>query len=148
MKVILIEDLKGLGKIGDVVEVKDGYARNFLFPKNLALPATEENIKNVKRKMQEIQRKLEMEKLTIEELDKKLRELQLTISKKGGERDTIFGSVTVADIWDALSKSGFKIEKKKIHLKEPIKRVGIYTIPIKLHPSLTSEVKIEVVKGE
>lgn len=148
MKVILIEDLQTLGKIGDVVDVKDGYARNFLFPKKLALPATEENIKNVKRKMHEMQRKLEMEKLTIEELDKKLRELQLTIPKKSGEKDTIFGSVTVTDIWDALSKAGFEIDKKKIHLKEPIKRLGIYTIPIKLHPSLTSEVKIEVVKKE
>lgn len=148
MKVILIENLKNLGKIGDVVDVKDGYARNFLFPKKLALPATDENIKNVKRKMHEMSRKLEMERLTIEELDRKLKELQLRIPKKSGEKDTIFGSVTVADIWDALSKAGFEIDKKKIHLKEPIKRLGIYTIPVKLHPSLTSEVKIEVVKGE
>jgi large subunit ribosomal protein L9 len=148
MKVILIENLQNLGKIGDILDVKDGYARNFLFPNKLALPATEENIKGLKRKMQEIQRKIEIEKLTIEELDRKLRGLNLTIPKKCGEKDTIFGSVTVADIWEALSKAGFEIDKKKIQLKEPIKRLGIYNIPIKLHPSLTSEIKIEVVKEE
>ncbi len=148
MKVILIENLKNLGKIGDIVDVKDGYARNFLFPKKLALPATEENIRSVKREIQEMQRKFEIEKLTVEELDRRLRELQLTIPKKCGEKDTIFGSVTVTDIWEALSKAGFEIDKKKIHLHEPIKKLGIYTVPIKLHPSVTSEIKIEVVKGE
>ncbi len=148
MKVILIENFQNLGKIGDIVDVKDGYARNFLFPKKIALPATEENIKGLKRKMQEMQRKMEIEKLTIEELDRKLRALNLTIPKKCGEKDTIFGSVTVADIEEALSKAGFGIDKKKIQLKEPIKRLGIYTIPIRLHPSVISEIKIEVVKEE
>jgi len=148
MKVILIENLKDLGKIGDVVDVKDGYARNYLFPKKIALPATEENIKRVKKRMEEIQRRIEIEKMTLEELDRRLRELNLKIPKKCGEKDIIFGSVTVTDIWEALSKAGFEIEKKKIVLKEPIKRLGIYTIPIKLHPSVTSELKVEVVKEE
>jgi large subunit ribosomal protein L9 len=148
MKVILIENLKDLGKIGDVVDVKDGYARNYLFPKKIALPATEENIKRVKKRMEEIQRRIEIEKMTLEELDKRLRELNLKIPKKCGEKDIIFGSVTATDIWEALSKAGFEIEKKKIVLKEPIKRLGIYTIPIKLHPSVTSELKVEVVKEE
>lgn len=148
MKVILIENLENLGRIGDIVDVKDGYARNFLFPKKIALPATEENIKKVKKRMEEAQRKLEIEKLSLEELDRKLRELHILIPKKGGEKDTIFGSVTVSDIWEALSKAGFEIDKKKIHLKEPIKRLGIYTVPIKLNPTITSEVKVEVVKEE
>lgn len=148
MKVILTENLQNLGKIGDIVDVKDGYARNFLFPKKIALPATEENINGLKRKMQEMQRKIELEKLTIEELDRKLRSLKLTIPKKCGERDTIFGSVTVADIWEALSKAGFEIDKKKIQLKELIKRLGIYTVSVRIHPSVTSEIKIEVVKEE
>lgn len=148
MKVILIENLDNLGKIGDIVDVKDGYARNFLFPKKIALPATEENIKKVKKRMEEIQRKIEIEKLSIEELDRKLREIHLIIPKKGGEKDTIFGSVTVSDIWEALSRAGIEIDKKKIHLKEPIKKLGIYTVPIKLHPSITSEIKVEVVKEE
>jgi large subunit ribosomal protein L9 len=148
MKVILIENLKDLGKIGDVVDVKDGYARNYLFPKKIALPATEENIKRVKKRMEEIQRRIEIEKMTLEELDKRLRELNLKIPKKCGEKDIIFGSVTATDIWEALSRAGFEIEKKKIVLKEPIKRLGIYTIPIKLHPSVTSELKVEVVKEE
>jgi len=148
MKVILIENLKDLGKIGDVVDVKDGYARNYLFPKKIALPATEENIKRVKKRMEEIQRRIEIEKMTLEELDRRLRELNLKIPKKCGEKDIIFGSVTATDIWEALSRAGFEIEKKKIVLKEPIKRLGIYTIPIKLHPSVTSELKVEVVKEE
>ncbi len=148
MKVILIENVQSLGKIGDIADVKDGYARNFLLPKKLALPATEENVKRVQKKIQEMQRKIEIEKMTAEELDRKLRGLLLTIPKKCGEKDTIFGSVTVADILEALSKVGLEIEKKKIQLSEPIKKLGIYTIPIKLNPSLTSEIKIEVVKGE
>lgn len=148
MKVILIENLKNLGRIGDIVDVKDGYARNFLFPKKIALPATEENIRDLKRKMQEVQRKIEMEKLTVEELDRKLRSLKLTIPKKCGEKDTIFGSVTVADIWEALLKAGFEIDKKKIQLKELIKKLGIYTVPVRIHPSVSSEIRIEVVKEE
>ncbi len=148
MKVILTENLENLGKVGQIVEVKDGYARNFLFPKKLALPATEENLRNLKKKIEEIEKKIQMEKLSIEELDKKLRELYITIPKKCGEKDIIFGSVTASDISEALSKLGLEIEKKKIMLKEPIKRLGVYNVPVKIHPLVTSELKIEVVREE
>ncbi|MGQ9617608.1 MAG: 50S ribosomal protein L9 [Candidatus Aminicenantia bacterium] len=148
MKVILIENIENIGKIGDIIDVKDGYARNYLFPKKIALLATEENMKFIKKRMQEVEIKIQIEKLNIEELDRRLRELQITIKKKCGEKDVIFGSVTATDIWKALSKAGYELDKKKIHLEEPIKRLGIYTVPIKIHPSVTSEVKVEVVREE
>ncbi len=148
MKVILTDNLENLGKVGQIVEVKDGYARNYLFPKKLALPATEDNLRNLKKKIEEIEKKIQVEKLNIEEIDKKLRELYITIPKKCGEKDIIFGSVTASDISEALSKLGFEIEKKKIMLKEPIKRLGVYNVPVKIHPLVISELKVEVVKEE
>lgn len=146
MKVILIEDVEKLGSMGDIVQVKDGHARNFLFPKNLAKAATDSNLKMV----EEIKRKkalaLEKKKKEAEDLKEKLSLASCTISVEAGDDDKIFGSVTGQDIAQAFEQEGFSIDRRKVILEEPIKKLGVYHIAIKLHPEVTCEAKVWVVK--
>lgn len=134
MKVILIEDVKNLGSIGDTVDVKDGYARNFLFPKNLAKIAIKSNLKIIedikKKKIQAAVR----EKKEAEAIKEKLSMISCTITVEAGEDDKLFGSVTSQDISLAFEEEGLLIDKRKILLEEPIKRLGVYHVPVKLHP--------------
>jgi len=146
MEVILIEDIPSLGKRGKIVKVADGYARNYLIPRNLALPATKQNIQKIQEQQKIIKIKEIKEKSDAEELAKQLAALSLTISKKAGENDLLFGTVTNADIEAELTKLGYEIDKRKIILEEPIKRLGIYEIPIKLHKDVSAVVKVWVVK--
>lgn len=146
MKVILFKDLEKLGKSGDVVEVKPGYGRNYLFPRNLAGKCTPAAFANLKRKKEAEDKEREKQKQKAEELSKKLSELSLTISCKAKEDEELFGSVTPQMIADALEEEGFSIAKEKIVLEEPIKKLGIYKIKINLFPEVESQVKVWIVK--
>ncbi|NLJ57558.1 MAG: 50S ribosomal protein L9 [Tissierellia bacterium] len=145
MKVILLKDVKNVGKKGDVINAKDGYARNFLFPKNLAIEATEANLRKL-----ELERKLkeEKEKEILEEakvLEKKLLEKTVVIKSKSGENGKLFGTITTKEIADQLEEeSGISIDKKKFELAEPIKSLGEYYVNIKLHSEVSAKLKVVV----
>ncbi len=146
MKVILRQDVDKLGSAGDVVTVKDGYARNYLIPKQLAYPATPSNLRRFEEEKKRLLMQSEREKRQAEILAKELEKASCTISVAVGEEDKLFGSVTSQDIAEALQEKGIEIDKRKIQLEEPIKALGIYTVPVKLHPEVTANVKVWVVK--
>jgi large subunit ribosomal protein L9 len=146
MKVILIEDVKNVGTMGDIIDIKDGFARNFLFPKNLAKIASGSNLKivdSIKKKKLVVAAK---EKKEAEKIMAKMAALSCTIPMEAGEDDKLFGSVTNQDISQAFELEGLNVEKRKIILEEPIKKLGVYNIAVKLHPEVTAEVKVWVVK--
>ncbi len=146
MKVILKESVSQLGERGDVVDVADGYARNYLLPKRLALSATLNNMKLLERerKIEETHRLKRKE--GAEEMVARLQKISLTIRKKAGEQDMLFGSVTPSEIADALKQEGLEIDRRKIILEEPIKRLGVYSVKLKLYAEVIGEVKVWVVK--
>ena len=146
MKILLREDYKGLGDAGEVVKVKDGFARNFLIPKGIAFIATEQNKKRYENDLKQQSWKQERDKIQAEELSKTLENVSCTISVQVGEEDKLFGSVTSQNIADSLEEQGHKIDKRKILLEEPIKALGIYSVPIKLHSEVEASVKVWVVK--
>ena len=146
MKVILNTDIDKLGKLGDIVEVKPGYARNYLFPRDMALNLNEHNMQLMEIKKKKVQKKLELEKLTAIEQKQKIEEITITFEKKAGETDTLFGSVTPAEIEEKLQEQGLTIERRKLHLEEPIKRLGSYSCTVKLFDDVEAEFKIEVLK--
>ena len=146
MKVILIEDVEKLGAMGNIIEVNGGYARNFLFPRKLAKPATDSTLKIVEEVKKRKLAKLVKEKRSAEELKEKLSMVSCTIPVEAGEDDKLFGSVTAQDIAHAFELEGFSIEKKQIVLEEPIKSLGVYNVSVKLHPEVVGAVKVWVVK--
>lgn len=146
MKVILNEYIESLGRVGDIIDVKPGYARNYLFPRKLALPPTKHNMEIMKYKKVKAEKQLEIEKMSAREQKTKLEELTLVIEKKAGETDTLFGSVTPAEIQEKLEEMGVSIEKKRFHLDEPIKKLGIHVCKIRLIEDIVAEVKIEVLR--
>lgn len=145
MQVILKANVKDLGHIGDVVNVKDGYARNFLIPRGLAVEANPKNIKALEHEKRKIHELAKKAKASAEELAARVSGTTVTIKAKAGEMDKLFGSVTAMDIADALKKEGIDIDKKKIVMDEPIKRLGSYTVNVKLHPDVTARLNVEVV---
>lgn len=145
MKVILKEDVKSLGKAGDVVNVSGGYAKNFLMPKKLAVEALTENIKALEHQRRIIQEKAKKIKNVSKNLSDRISSLTLSIKARTGEEEKLFGSITSMDIADALKNEGVEIDRKKILLEEPIKRLGSYTVAIKLHPEITSQLNITVI---
>lgn len=146
MKVVLREDVGRLGRRGDVVEVSPGYARNFLLPKKIALQAEQADLNAIKRAAErQIKKKAEEEK-GVEELAKSLKDISLTITMKAGEDDKLYGSVGEDVIAAGLKKEGIDIDKSKIALKEPIKLLGVYNVPLKLSPNVSVSVKVWVVK--
>jgi large subunit ribosomal protein L9 len=145
MQVILKENVKDLGHIGDVVSVKDGYARNFLIPKGLAVEANPKNIKALEHEKRKIHELAKKAKASAEELSVRVSGTTITIKAKAGEDDKLFGSVTAMDIADALKKEGMDIDKKKIMLDEPIKRLGSYTVNVKIHSDVTAQLNVQVV---
>jgi len=147
VKVILTEDVAGLGKLGDLVQVKDGYARNYLIPKKLALPANPQNVKVLEHQKNLIRQKQNRIKSEAEKLAEKIEKMSCTIAKPTGEEDKLFGAVTSIDIEESLREEGIIIDRKKILLEEPIKSLGIYKVPIKLHPEVTANLKVWVVKS-
>ncbi|MGB9668553.1 MAG: 50S ribosomal protein L9 [Thermosulfidibacteraceae bacterium] len=148
MKVILIKNIEDVGKAGDVLNVSDGYARNFLFPRKLAIPATEENLKALEKQKKTIMERAEKEKKKYEEILRKIENTEIKITKKAGKEGKLFGSVTNKDIEEALRSKGIDISRKYIILDEPIKSVGAYRIKLKLPYSLEGEIKVEVVGEE
>lgn len=146
MQVILLKDIDALGKEGDTVKVKDGYARNYLIARKLALRATPVAVKAVELRRKKFTREKEREKAEKEELAKKLSQLSLTIPIESGVNDALFGSVTPDLIAHALREEGFTIDKRSITLKEPIKKLGIYSAEAKLHPEVKADLRIWVVK--
>lgn len=149
MKVILLEDVPNLGKTGDMVNVKDGYARNYLIPRKLGIAATPKNLKAFEHQKRLAQSKIRKNKSDAQRLAERLESISLTIPQKVGEEDKLFGAVTSMTIAQFLKEQeGIEIDKRKIELAEPIKRLGIYTVPIKLHPEITANLRVWVVKEE
>jgi large subunit ribosomal protein L9 len=148
MKVILKENIDSLGKKGDIVNIAPGYGRNYLIPKKLALKVTATNMRMIEKEQAALRKGLEKDMASFQSLVQQLNEVTLTFIRKAGDRDAIFGSVSLADIKEALDKLNFNIEKKKILLDDPIKKLGNFTIPIKVFQDERAEVKIEVIKEE
>ena len=146
MKVILRKNFDQLGKVGDVVSVKDGYARNYLIPRWIAYQATAGNIRSLDEEKKQILKREAKELETAQTLANELEKVSVTIPVKVGEEDKIFGYVTTQMIADALHEKGFELDKRKIEITEQIKALGIYTISVKLHPSVTAAVKTWVVR--
>jgi len=145
MKVILKEDIKSLGRAGEIVNVSEGYARNYLIPKGLALVADEKNIKAFETQKKKIIEKIEKEKEEAILFAERLRTLLLTIKAKAGEEGKLFGSITTMDISEALRKEGIELDRKRIQLPEPIKRTGEYRIPVRLSHNITSEFTVRII---
>jgi len=148
MEIILREDIEKLGTRGQVVRVAAGYARNFLLPKRLAVAATESNKKIVEQERQAHLRRETKLKGEAEDLSKMLSGVNVTIAQKAGGNEQLFGSVTVKDIADALEKQNFTIDRRKIQLAEPIKQLGTFTVPVRLHKDVTADITVQVVKEE
>ncbi len=146
MDVILREDVEKLGSRGQLVKVAPGYARNFLLPKRLAVPATESNKKIIEQERQGHLRREAKEVSDAGDLAKMMADLSVTIAQKAGENDQLFGSVTSKDIVEALEKQGYTIDRRKIALEEPIKTLGDFKIPVRLHREVTTEISVHVVK--
>jgi large subunit ribosomal protein L9 len=145
MKVILMQDMDSLGLAGEIIEVARGYARNFLIPKKVALEATQDNIKRTEaqRKNIEVKRiKLKEDALKIKE---RLAEVVITIAQKAGEEEKLYGSVTSMDIAEHLEKQGISLDRRKILLNKPIKTLGEFSVPVKLHPQVNAPIKVVVV---
>jgi large subunit ribosomal protein L9 len=148
MKVILKHDVENVGRKGDTVNVSPGYGRNYLIPRKLALEVTTSNLKMIEIERQSLKKKVENERQSFQDLIRRLNEVTLTFSRKAGEKDMIFGSVSAADIKESLDRLGFEVEKKKIGLDEPIKRLGNYTIPVRVFHDDKATLRVEVRKEE
>ena len=146
MKIILKEDFESLGKVGEVVEVKAGFARNFLIPKQVALQATPQNLRVIEQEKARNKIKLSKDKRDAELLAEQLKEVSLTANVQVGEEDKIFGAVTSQNISELLSAKGFEIDKRKIQLEDPLKALGVFEVPIKLHTEVEAKIKVWVVK--
>jgi large subunit ribosomal protein L9 len=146
MKVILKEDIKHVGKMGQILDVADGYARNYLIPKGLVAEASKKNIKFLEHEKRIIQEKAKKIKDSAQDVASKISSTIISIKAKTGEEGKLFGSITTMDIAEALQKEGIEIDKKKISLEEPIKRLGSYTVNIKLHPDVSTPLNIQVIE--
>ncbi len=146
MEVILKEDVTALGSRGDVVKVAEGYGRNFLLPRKLAIEASAGNKKVIEQMKAATVRRSAKEKIQAEELAKQFDGLSVSFARKSGENDQLFGSVTPGDIADALTKKSFNIDRRKIQLHEPLKTLGEFVVPVKLHKEVTAHLKVVIEK--
>ena len=144
MKVILLQDVKGKGKKGQMLEVSDGYARNFMLPKKLAIEATTDAINTMRMNDKATQERIAREKAEALAVAGKLREMTLTVTAKGGGAGRLFASVTNAEIADALAKNGIKLDKRKIVISDPIKSVGTYTVTCKLGYEISAPLTVKI----
>ena len=145
MEVILRDHVENVGERGQVVKVADGYARNFLLPRKLALPATPGNVKQIARERVKLDAREAEEKSGAEAIAARMAGIEAVITRKVGETEALYGSVTTADIAEALARQGFETDKRKIGLREPIKKLGEYTVPLKLHREVTVQLPVKVV---
>ena len=145
MKVILTEEIRGLGTRGDIVNVKDGYARNYLLPKNLAREATTGNLKSVEQERKKWALLSQKEKEVAEKAAQSVKGVKVTITKRVGENNQLFGSVTANEIADALEAKGVEVDKRRIELAHPIKTLGTHEVDVRLHSEVTARISVEVV---
>ena len=145
MEVILREDVKSLGNAGDLVRVKPGYARNFLLPKGFAYQATPGNKKRIEAEAKARGIRLAADKVDAEALATQLSAVAITLARKAGEGDRLFGSITAQDIADALAAAGHEVDKRKIDLESPVKSIGEHVVPLKLHPEVVADLHVTVV---
>ena len=148
MEVILREHIDSLGRRGEVVKVANGYARNYLLPRKMALVVNEANKKQIEREREAAEARELEEKSQAEAFGQRLSQTEIEIARRVGENNTLYGSVTSADIAQALAAKGFEIEKRKIHLPEPLKALGEVTVPVKVHREVTSQVKVTIVAAQ
>jgi large subunit ribosomal protein L9 len=148
MEVILRDHVENLGRRGEIVKVADGYARNYLLPRKLALPATDANKKWVERERKIVDTREAEERSGAEGIAARLASVEVSVARKVGENDHLYGSVTNADIAEALAAKGFDIDRRKILLADPIKALGESTVPVKLHREVTAQLKVHVVKED
>ena len=146
MKVILKEDIKKIGSMGQTVTVADGFARNYLVPKGLAVEANIKNMKSLEHAKKVIQEKAKKMKASVQDFADRLSKITLVIKAKAGEEGKLFGSVTTMDIAEQLKNEGIEIDKKKISLDEPIKRIGTYAVSVRLHPEVETQINLQVVE--
>lgn len=146
MKVILKKEVAGLGNLGSIVEVKDGFARNYLFPRELAIAHSKESLRVIEVEKKKTEGLIKKKKQDALDLAEKLKSISCTVKVKAGEEDKLFGSVTTADISQALKTEGIAVDKKDILLDDSIKSLGVYQVFIRLHPEVKGEVRIWVVK--
>jgi large subunit ribosomal protein L9 len=144
MKIILADDIRGLGHRGDTVTVKPGYARNFLFPQGFAYEATEANTRRLSEEKKKYDAKTLQEKAVAEEVAKKVEGSTVVITKKAGEEDQLYGSVTAAEIADALSARGIEVDRRRVELAEPIRRLGAHTVHVRLHRDVVATLNVDV----
>ncbi|MGZ6971202.1 MAG: 50S ribosomal protein L9 [Thermoanaerobaculia bacterium] len=144
MKLVLTDDVKGLGHRGDVVTVAEGYGRNFLVPKALAYPATAGNVKRLEQERKRYDARIEHEKDQASAVAKSIEGAKIVLHTKAGENDSLYGSVTPSEVAVALEAKGITVDKRKIDLEEPIKRLGTHTVHVKLHRDVTVELTVEV----
>jgi large subunit ribosomal protein L9 len=146
MQIVLLEDVPTLGRAGDTVKVSDGYGRNYLIPRKKAILATDKNIKNLEHQKRQIQQQMGNRKKDAERMAEQIEKLSCTFAKTVGESGKLFGSVTSMEIETYLKENGIDVDRKKILLEEPIKNLGMFTIPIKIHPEVTANLKVWVVQ--
>jgi large subunit ribosomal protein L9 len=146
VKVILREDVENVGRTGDVVEVAAGYGRNYLLPQGLAVKASTKNLKEQEHQKKLIQAHLDRQKKDAQDLAVSLKGISCTIARKTGEEEKLYGSVTPRDIEEALREEGISIDRKRILLEEPIKKLGVFKVPVKLHTEVTGNIEVWVVK--
>ena len=146
MRVILRADIDNLGHLGDVVEVRPGYARNYLVPQGLAMPATRANLNAFELERKKLQQKMDAIRFAAQELADKLSAAEVIIPVRVGENDKLYGSVTSSNIAQALAEMGMGVDRRKIRLDEPIRSLGEYNVEIRLHPDVMAQVKVKVVK--
>ena len=143
-KVLLREDVDDLGARGEIVRVRAGYARNYLLPRNLAVEATAGNVKGIESERAALLKKEAKERASAEAQSQQMSTLQLEFKRKAGEQGALYGSVTSMDVAEALRERGYEIDRHRIHLREPLKRVGEYTVPVRLHREVTTDLKVRV----
>lgn len=144
MKVILADDVRGLGHRGDTVSVKPGYARNYLFPQGAAYEATDANLRRLSEEKKKYDQKMLSEKAVAEEVARKVEGLTIVVTKKAGDADQLYGSVTSSDIADALSGKGIEVDRRRVELAEPIRRLGSHTVHVRLHRDVVATVTVDV----
>ncbi len=148
MQVILLEDVPSLGKMGDLVKVAEGYGRNYLIPQKKAMVATEKNVKALEHQKRQVQFRIIKTKRDAEAAAQRIEGLSCTLKKNSGESGKLFGSVTTMELETYLKEHGITVDRKKIHMDEPIKSLGVFSVPIKLHPDVTAHLKVSVEQEE
>jgi len=146
MQVILLEDVSPVGKAGDLIKVSDGYGRNYLIPQKKAILATEKNIKALEHQKRLVQHRMSKTKKDVRKIAQEIEALSCTFARTVGESGKLFGSVTSMDIEGYLKENGLEIDRKKIHLEEPLKSIGMFVVPVKLHPEVVANLKVWIVQ--